>query len=78
MSVTENIIRIRNVTKVFQMGVGPFMRWIMYLQISIRRESLLSVQEIRFGQINTAELDCRSWKSRQKEGFCFTISTSNG
>ena len=29
MSVTENIIRIRNVTKVFQMG-SESIRWIMY------------------------------------------------
>ena len=64
MSVTENIIRIRNVTKVFQMG-SESIHAVDNVSLNIHKEEVCC----RFGQINTAELDCRAGKADRRKDF---------
>ena len=77
MSVTENIIRIRNVTKVFQMG-SESIHAVDNVSLNIHKEEVCCL----FGKSGSGKSTLLNliagWKSRQKEGFCFTISTSNG
>ena len=77
MSVTENIIRIRNVTKVFQMG-SESIHAVDNVSLNIHKEEVCCL----FGKSGSGKSTLLNLiaglESRQKEGFCFTISTSNG